>query len=280
MYISLFINTKEEILKKILLLICVTAITSMAKHLYVPGEFKTISQALTSASVSDTVVVSPGVYKESVVVGPGVTLMGESVLEAKIVGKAKKPTVTLMRGSKIEGLWIAGGTFGVLVEASHTSIKKCRISQAQQSGIMLIAQMPIIEDNVIVFNRGSGITGWDANSTVGHISHNTISHNSAHGINLGGSSSAVILHNIISYHQKKAISLSPESSAKITGNNFYNNQTQGKMADANNMSLPPLFEIPYRLNFALQSKSQCRNATKDAQDIGARISGQFSELKQ
>lgn len=64
-------------------------------------------------------------------------------------------------GSSIKGFEIKNGTIGVFSTAAGVKISQCRIVFNQQTGIMCVGNLPTIEDNVIVYNNGSGIQGWD-----------------------------------------------------------------------------------------------------------------------
>ena len=50
--------------------------TTLADSIHVPGDFATIQEAINAASAGDTVVVDPGIFKESVTMKNGVSLLG------------------------------------------------------------------------------------------------------------------------------------------------------------------------------------------------------------
>jgi hypothetical protein len=140
----------------------------------VPGDAKTISAAMISARAGDTVYVAPGTYKERVIMAPGVALVSRSIFGAIINGGGKGAVVTMSKGSTIHGFEIRNGTIGIFSSDMGNEITSNRIVHNWMTGIITVRHLPKIQDNVIAFNRASGIQGWDVRSTAVSVNHNSI----------------------------------------------------------------------------------------------------------
>jgi hypothetical protein len=83
--------------------------------------------------------------------------------------------------------------------------------------------LPQIEDNIIIYNAGSGIRdGIPLKSS--SINHNTIAFNSNHGISVGGNSTIIIENNIILNNTLLGLKVSDESvRVTLVNNNFFMN---------------------------------------------------------
>jgi hypothetical protein len=127
--------------------------------LTVPTNGPTINSVLSQAKKGDTIWVESGVYKERIFLTPGVTLMAKVLFKAVIDGKGKGTIITLGNGSTISGFEIRNGTIGVFSSTADAKVLQCRICNNQQTGVMCTGNLPQIEDNVIVYNKGSGIQG-------------------------------------------------------------------------------------------------------------------------
>ena len=89
---------------------------AFAKVIRVPGNYKTISDALGNADSGDTVLVKRGVYDENVTLVMGVVLKGEDPLTTIIDGGRRGPTVMGVTESEISHFTIRNGLEGVLCE--------------------------------------------------------------------------------------------------------------------------------------------------------------------
>jgi hypothetical protein len=249
--------------------------TATAATITVPGNgTPTPAAALDKAKIGDTVMVADGAYKGSITVPVGVVLCAKNTLGAIIDGGGRGKTVTLKNGSVIQGFQIVNGTIGVYVASPGGAVQRCRIAKMAQSGIMCLGQLPHIEDNVIAFNGGSGIQGWDAQSASAAISHNTIAFNENNGITLGGNTKVIIENNIISNNRRFAVKQEEKALITLVRNNFFNNSDDQQFMVNNNMSVDPQFVVPYRLNFQLQENSKGLGAATDGTSLGARLPAQ------
>jgi hypothetical protein len=228
--------------------------------------------AMGNASSGDTITVRAGTYKESVVFNPGVSLVAVEVFEAVIKGRGRETVVTMAPQALIDGFEIRGGSVGVYAKSPGVTIARCRIVQNDNSAIMCVGNVAAIRDNVIAFNRGSGIQGWDLRSTVSSIAHNTIAYNRNHGIALGGLTSVIIENNIIAFNENYGIKTEGDSLRVHVNNNcLYNNGRHSSLYRANNMSVDPRFAAPRKMDFSLGENSPCRSTGSDNSDVGSRI---------
>jgi parallel beta-helix repeat protein len=256
------------------LLLCLPLLitTLFAHSVTVPENFASIAAAMQKVKRGDTVRVAEGVYSEELLVTPGVVLLSTKLFGAVIDGGGRGTVVTLGNSAIISGFEIRNGTIGLFSASADVSIIKCRITNNQQTGIMCIGNLPLIEDNIIVLNQGSGIQGWDVQSTSASINHNTISFNSNHGISIGGNSSIIIENNIISNNEQFGLKVSDESvRISLISNNFYLNAKFTGTLPSENYSYVPMFVDSGRLNFSLDKNSQLIGKGTDNQDLGARI---------
>jgi hypothetical protein len=144
--------------------------------------------------------------------------------------------------------------------------------QNVQSGIVCVGVLPRIEDNFIVYNKGSGIQGWDVRTTSGSVNHNTIAFNANHGISLGGNTSITVENNIIAFNDQFGVKPGAESvRVELINNNFYQNARISTNLPSDNISADPLFVDGKRLNFNLMRESRSIGQGTDNQNLGARI---------
>jgi len=245
---------------------------SNAVLINVPQKFSTISAAMMSAKKGDTVLVEEGIYAEYVYVAPEVTLLSHSLFKAILDGRGKGTVVTLGNNTVITGFEVRNGTIGIFSTANGVVVSQCRIVFNQQTGIMCVGNLPRIEDNIIAYNKGSGIQGWDVRTTSSSINHNTIANNGNHGIAIGGNSSVILENNIITFNSQFGLKPSEESvRIQMINNNFYQNAKFTNVLPSENFSFNPMFLDAPQLNFTLDKSSRCIGRASDNQNIGARI---------
>lgn len=188
----------------------------------VPEDVVSIQAAIEEAESGDTVRVSAGEYKESLIMSDGVSVVGDSadtvILDANRQGNGVTFKDILDRSTRLEGFTIknAGPALsGVLIENSSPiinrniiqdndydiyikgesapTIQRNRLS-ASKAGVQLLnldkipAARAVILDNVIFANR-KGINAYKGSA---FIEHNTVSFNSMSGAD--GASYGVYLH--------------------------------------------------------------------------------------
>jgi len=137
---------------------------------------------------------------------------------------------------------------------------------------MCVGALPKMEDNFIVYNKGSGIQGWDVRTTSGSINHNTIAYNTNHGISLGGNTSITVENNIIAFNDQFGVKPAEETvRVELINNNFYQNARISSNLPAENISSDPLFVDAKRFDFNLMKESRSIGMGTDSQNLGARI---------
>jgi hypothetical protein len=240
---------------------------------WVPSEkARSIGVAMTVAHPGDTVKVKNGVYREHIFITPGVVLISENLFGAAIDGGGRGTVVTLSNSSEISGFEVRSGTVGIFSATAQAIIRRCRVIHNYQSGIMCVGTLPKMEDNFIVFNKGSGVQGWDVRTTSGSINHNTIAFNANHGISLGGTTSITVENNIIAYNDQFGVKPAEETvRVVLVNNNFYQNARISSNLPADNISSDPRFEDAKRFNFNLMKDSPSIGLGTDNQNLGSRI---------
>ena len=160
------------------------------KIIRVRQDFSTIQEAVDAAISGDTILVAPGTYYENIIVTtPGLTLLGED------------------RDNTI----IDGNETGTIVEVSADNtkvsgfkIRKCGDGYKgfnPESAIWLLSENNVIENNIIVDNRGAGITLGSA--LAGYIGPSTVINNNVSscdktGIMVESCNNVIVANNYIS----------------------------------------------------------------------------------
>lgn len=245
-----------------------------AASLQVPSMgISTISEAMMRSRVGDTVWVENGTYHENILIAPGVTCIARSTFQSVLNGRGRGTVVTMGKNTSIIGFEIKNGTIGVFSNGAGNQILSCRIINNWQTGIIVVRHLPKIEDNVIAFNRASGIQGWDVRSSNATVNHNTIAYNGNHGVAIGGSSEFILENNVISFNERFGIKiLSEEERIQISNNNFYGNLRSPRPIPDGNFSFNPAFTSPRSsLNFKSDPSQCCSAKGTDNEDLGTRI---------
>jgi hypothetical protein len=238
----------------------------------VPGQYSTITAAMINAKKGDTVWVDPGIYSEHIYITPDVVLMSRVIFKAVIDGKGRGTVITVGTNGTLSGFEVRNGTIGVFSTANGVAVTQCRIINHQQTGIMCVGNLPKIEDNIITYNKGSGIQGWDVRTTTSSINHNTIAYNGNHGVSIGGNSSIILENNIIAFNSQFGVKPADETvRIQMTANSFYQNARFTDVLPSDNYSFNPMFIDPQQLNFTLDKNSKCIGRASDNQNIGARV---------
>lgn len=137
-----------------------------AGSIHVPGDFSTIKEAINAASVGDTIVVGPGIYKESVIMKSGVSLLGSGPHRTSIISPdPDKNTLSTTSNAFVEGFTIAQekpGIGNVLTVVGISPIIRNNVItrigglQSGEAGIIVRSSTAIIEKNFI-YNFEVGI---------------------------------------------------------------------------------------------------------------------------
>ncbi|HET8540349.1 MAG TPA: right-handed parallel beta-helix repeat-containing protein, partial [Anaeromyxobacter sp.] len=141
---------------------------ALAVDRLVPSPYATIQAAIDAAGNADAVVVSPGTYRENLIVdGKGCTIRSASGNPADTIidgSAATEPAVAFVGGAQatIRGFTIRGG------EAYNSS--RCPNMPHTGGGICVDGASPTIEDNVVTANSactgGNGIGVWEHSSPI------------------------------------------------------------------------------------------------------------------
>jgi hypothetical protein len=269
-------------LRSATLLLCTVSVTfcllagappASAASISVPGDASSISAGLLRAAERDTVWVGDGVYREHVVLPHGITLLARTQFRAVIDGGGRGTVLTMGKNTTISGFTIRNGTMGIFSSGANNAIRSCRVVRNWQSGVVCVRHLPLMEDNVIAFNRGSGVQCWDARSSSASVNHNTIVYNANNGIAVGGSSSFVVENNIIAFNERFGIKVLDEAeNVRIANNNLFQNLNPPGGRPQGNFSFDPAFVAPRaRLNFSSDPKRCCTIKGADNENLGARL---------
>ncbi len=215
---------------------------SIAQTIRVPADYPTIQAAINAASfvTNDTILVSPGIYHESVNFnGKAIQLIALNGPAATLIGPPMgMPAVSFTSGETSNSV-VAGFTMsygGVSVSYSSPTIISNQILYAG-TGVDSYMGSPQIIDNLIVGSIGSGIYGHLSSDGAGCgiyvegtgsalIQGNTIRGNQA-GIGMSSSGSPSVIDNLIANNQGDGINMNNECDANIIQNVIQSNSGAG-----------------------------------------------------
>ena len=151
-------------------------------------------------------------------------------------------------------------------------IKKIRFTFETSADSLTVRNLPQIEDNLIIFNRASGIQLWDVRATNLSINHNTIAFNQNNGIAIGGQSTITLENNVIANNERYGLKVSAESEkSTIINNNLWANGVLGVFRK-DNFSFDPAFISPrLKMDFRPDPKICCAIKASDKENIGTRF---------
>ncbi len=260
---------------RITLLLVFSSMAFAGERIEVTSSGSALSKALARSKQGDTLVLSPGMYRGKFVVPPRVTLISKELHRAEINAIGQNRAVVLMNGATLYGLSVTGAKVGVYSEGIDNSIIGCKIYSNRHSGILSVANMPVIKDNLIYRNLGSGITVWDVKTRGNSISHNTIAYNFNHGITVGGGSEVSIVDNIVAFNGKLKIKVDEKSTITQEYNNYYYNVEINELLPDGNVSFDPYFVNAVFNDFRLADSSHCINNGSNGSTIGSEIFTNF-----
>jgi outer membrane protein OmpA-like peptidoglycan-associated protein len=245
-----------------------------AKNIRVPGDYKTISDALGNADAGDTIFVRRGVYNENVTLVMDVVLKGEDPLTTIIDGGRRGPTVMGITGSEISHFTIRNGLEGILCENSMLYIHNNIVLDNHATGIAAFITLPEIGNNVVYGNRWSGILAWGAKSLDSKVEQNVVLRNGYSGLALKGPSNIIAVNNIFMENHYYGVFADPASGqTRMDYNNIYKNYypfNRFIKVNRTNVSLEPMFKNPSIFNpdFYVQPKSPMVKRGHSRKDIG------------
>ncbi len=266
-------NQKTVLLSALLLFIMQTVV-SAGETLIVPSSgYRTISKAIVKARRGDTVLVENGKYKETLFIKDGIVVKARNQHKAVIDAGGRGVGVTLGSGATLSGMTVTNATIGVFNKSPNTTVENCMIRQNWMTGLMAVRHLPQVSDNVISFNKASGIIVWNTRATKSAIEHNTIAYNVGFGVYLGGKSEIVLENNTIAFNQKFGFKMSSESAiSTIKNNNFFGNLHALFEYPRGNHNFDPQFTSPRVLmNFKPNAKC-CAIRSANNENLGVRFS--------
>jgi outer membrane protein OmpA-like peptidoglycan-associated protein len=258
-----------------LLLFAAVVCVSAQKKITVPQDYPTIQAALGNADEGDTVYVRSGVYYENVTLVDDVVLMGQDSKATIIDGRRKGPVVIGADGAVITGFTVRNGTTGILCKNTRPIIKDNIVVDNKGTGIHALVALPDIVNNVIYRNLWTGIFLESVRGTRTSIDHNVIMENGYSGIFGAGRTEVLVRNNILMGNKQYGIFLGPESrKTRIVNNNIYKNRisfnenADNQSTRQQNISADPQFVNAAFLNFNVKTASPCKGKGEDESDIG------------
>ena len=164
-------------------------------------KYKYIHHAVQDANEGDTIIVTPGIYKETVSFnGKTLSINSQNPIDPAVVAKTViqgvTEGVTFTNGedanSMLAGFTITGATRGIYCQGASPVISLCRIVDNAEAGIKLWeGSNPVIANCIIAGNGGDGIEMWASRAgravtyNYASVMHCTIVGNRGNGIRGG-----------------------------------------------------------------------------------------------
>jgi parallel beta-helix repeat protein len=266
-------------MKKEIALLIITALAinlHAGKKIVVPKDAPTIEAGLDRADAGDTVFVSKGTYKESIVLKDEVALIGESAEGTVISGNKRGAVVKGADKAIIRNFTIQNGEKGILCEGVSMTIEHNCVCGNKGSGIHCLVTLPMIRNNVVYRNGWTGIFCETVRSIKTLVEHNVVAENGYSGIMLAGNSEVLIQNNV--FFRNKQFGLWVNEGARrsrIICNDFYMNRdayNNYAQVDRTNLAIDPGYSVK-SLNksaaalFSTQAES-LKERGKDGKNMG------------
>jgi hypothetical protein len=180
-----------------------------AQEVRVPESFLTIQSAIDSSPAGATVLVGPGVYRETLVIEKALTLRSTHGASATVIDGGSRNTVVWVRGTGDEKVTIAGFR---ITNGSNTFDNPYSATTGTGGGVRVESVRATIADNIIAGNRSCFGAGIASQTATVAILRNRIHDNvqdpgcgGANGggiwMNGGGSAASRIAENTITGHR-------------------------------------------------------------------------------
>ena len=224
----------------------------------IPGDFKTIQEALASARDRDRLVIAEGIWEGPLLIPaalelegvPGKTIIqcaadagsvitfAPGVKGARVGGLtlrhlsfdagAERFSLALVRGAEVDFSdcrFEQGSGHGIVITGGgHGRVLRCHFSENGWNGIAVMGpdSLLVAEGNTLDGNFQNGIEAWDSASVI--LSKNKCTGNSRNGIHLDcGSASATITGNTLTGNREFGMVLSAAGGGEATGNTMGKN---------------------------------------------------------
>lgn len=182
--------------------------------------YQTISEALKHADDGDEIHILPGKYEDNLDIPKGVELYGSGKDEVIIEAGKRSRSVAIMRHkSKIDGVTLKGGKYGVWVKKdARVSIVNCDIRKNDEDGIY--AESASVSDKYALNISDSGIEYNGRNGIFSQkrrvvLVNNEIQQNKSDGLELAAGSSSWMDDNVVSKNGGSGMRLT------LDGSNIY-----------------------------------------------------------
>ena len=233
----------------------------------IPGDFKTIQEALASARDRDRLVIAEGIWEGPLLIPaalelegvPGKTIIqcaadagsvitfAPGVKGARVGGLtlrhlsfdagAERFSLALVRGAEVDFSdcrFEQGSGHGIVITGGgHGRVLRCHFSENGWNGIAVMGpdSLLVAEGNTLDGNFQNGIEAWDSASVI--LSKNKCTGNSRNGIHLDcGSASTTITGNTLTGNREFGMVLSAAGGGEATGNTMGKNFLGGMVVKA------------------------------------------------
>ena len=224
----------------------------------IPGDVKTVAEALATARDRDRLVLAEGTWEGPFVITATVELQGVSgktIIECKADAGSVIAIAPGVKGARLSGLTVRhlsfdageerfslvhvrdakadfsdcrferGSGHGIAVtDGGHAKVVRCRFTENGWNGIAAIGEESLLEaeENTLKENFQNGIESWDGAAVI--LRKNTCTGNSRNGIHVdNGSASATILDNVLSENREFGLVLGSAGSGDVGSNTLEKN---------------------------------------------------------
>jgi parallel beta-helix repeat protein len=187
-----------------------------------PGNQTTIQGAISAAGFDDTIYVYGGIYRENLMVGKSLHLIGENSATTIIDGRNTQDAIRITSDSvEVTGFTITNGGTGIEIISYDNCIISANVITNGGTGIYLSDTVgTVVKDNEISSNSVDGISISTSGSAF--IENNSVSSNIVDGIYLTSSVGNTIKDNFASSNER-GIYLRSSSNNEIIGNTAWSN---------------------------------------------------------
>ncbi len=202
--------------------------------IWVPADVAKLRDALEQAPDGAAIHLAPGHYKGPFVIRKPLTLRAQVSGATRLFAPDDVPVVEIATtaGVTLEGLYISGGKYGVLVSRSTgITIRKSTIRNSRLAGIRVRLGSVEIYDNRIIDTRPPFGRGIEISNTIAWprsiVAGNTISGHPLNGIAINMASMVVVDNNFITRNRKNGVAVREMSHVMIRDNVVAKNVENG-----------------------------------------------------